>query len=337
MFSHIYIEEKAWNHPNTHYILKQLTDTRTITPPTIIPIRHYKDLFNRSNQNFELQKNHPNLILALNENSTVYKGAPVCQDFGNDHFYYTSFMMNCIYNCEYCYLQGMYPSANIVIFVNIEDTFREIETLLLKHPVYLCISYDTDLLALESIHGFVHQWADFCHSHENLIIELRTKSANYTGIQDILPSERFILAWTVSPDSTCKQYEHKTPSLQARLSAIASAMKQGHPVRLCFDPMLTMKNYKEKYTALVEEVASKIPLHQVKDISLGTFRVPADYMKSMRKQHPLSAVIQYPYENDHGVFHINNKKQQELITLMKDLLTNYVKEDKLYLWEEQSK
>ena len=47
----------------------------------------------------------------------------------------------------------MYPSGNLVIFINIEDIFAELETLLAKHPVYLCVSYDTDLLALENIAG----------------------------------------------------------------------------------------------------------------------------------------------------------------------------------------
>ena len=36
-------------------------------------------------------------------------------------------MFNCIYDCDYCYLQGMYPSANIVVFVNHEDFFDAVD------------------------------------------------------------------------------------------------------------------------------------------------------------------------------------------------------------------
>ena len=35
--------------------------------------------------------------------------------------------MNCVFDCEYCYLKGMYPSANLVVFVNLEDIFAEVE------------------------------------------------------------------------------------------------------------------------------------------------------------------------------------------------------------------
>ena len=30
-------------------------------------------------------------------------------------------MYNCIYDCRYCFLQGMYSSANFVLFVNFEE------------------------------------------------------------------------------------------------------------------------------------------------------------------------------------------------------------------------
>ena len=148
-FSHIYVEDKIKNHPVAEDILSRFKRS------TIIDIRHYKDVFTPSGQNLLLAKNSPSLILAKKEGRLIYEGAPVCEDFGNEHFYYTSLIMNCYYDCEYCYLQGMYPSANIVIFVNIDEVFNELESLLKEHPVYICISYDTDLLALEGFTGFV--------------------------------------------------------------------------------------------------------------------------------------------------------------------------------------
>lgn len=84
-----------------------------------------------------------------------------------EHFYYTSCMMNCVFDCEYCYLKGMYPSGNVVLFVNLDDIFDEVYKLLQKHPVYLCVSYDTDLLAVENIFGYTKRWVDFA---ERLLI-----------------------------------------------------------------------------------------------------------------------------------------------------------------------
>ena len=119
-FSHIYVEEEIAEHPRVKQILARFMKAE------IVYIRHYKDVFCRRRQDYEEQHHAQNLILAKKTGSLIYQGAPVCQNFGNTYFYYTSCMMNCIYDCEYCYLKGMYPSANIVIFVNIEDTWKNL-------------------------------------------------------------------------------------------------------------------------------------------------------------------------------------------------------------------
>lgn len=164
MFSHIYIEEAAWEHPRTQSILRCFPKAEKVLIP------HYKDVFCRRKQSVALQNQFPQLILAEKQGRLVYEGAAVCQNFGNEYFYYCSCVMNCLYNCEYCYLKGMYPSGNIVIFVNLEDIFAELEEILTEHPVYLCVSYDTDLMAIEDITGFVQAWTDFAGRHENLWI-----------------------------------------------------------------------------------------------------------------------------------------------------------------------
>jgi len=208
-----------------------------------IVIRHYKDVFCRSRQNYTLQKKSPALILANDQGSLLYKGAPVCQDFGNRNFYYASSVMNCVYDCEYCYLQGMYPSANIVVFVNLEDIFHEVDKLLATHPVYLCISYDTDLLALEGILGYVGEWFSYAETRPGLELELRTKSCNWPALDLLEPTANVILAWTLSPDSFRKNYEHLTPSFEQRLDCIGKALKKGYRIRLCFDPLIYQKDW----------------------------------------------------------------------------------------------
>ena len=35
-------------------------------------------------------------------------------------------MYNCLYDCSYCFLQGLYSSADYVVFVNYEDFLEDI-------------------------------------------------------------------------------------------------------------------------------------------------------------------------------------------------------------------
>lgn len=327
IFSHIYIEKEAYTHPNTQKILNHFKNS------TIIEISHYKDVFNRSKQNFLEQKASPSLILAIKKSGFLYEGAPVCQSFGNTHFYYTSCVMNCLYDCEYCYLQGMYPSGNIVVFVNMEDTFKEVKELLHKHPVYLCCSYDTDLLALEDIFGYCAKWLDFCKENPELTVEIRTKSANRKFIEENEPCKNFILAWTLSPNAIIKAYEHYTPSLKTRLSTISRAMDKDYLVRLCFDPIIYVNNWKEIYSNLLEEVSNSIHMDKIKDISLGVFRISKEYLKNMRKQRQNSLITLYPYENNNGVAHYGTLSE-DMMSYIKTKLLDLVSSDKIFEWKE---
>lgn len=324
-FSHIYIEKKALNQPNTKKILDYFPKAE------IIEIDHYKDVFSRSHQNYNLQKKSSKLILAVKEDNLVYEGAEVCENFGNNHFYYTSTMMNCIYDCEYCYLQGMYPSANVVIFVNIEDIFCEVEKLLKKHSVYLCISYDTDILAFENVVGYGRKWIEFAKEHKNLEIELRTKSANFKAIEDIESQENIILAWTLSPEKVIKNYENKTPSLKDRLLSIEGAINKGWKVRLCFDPILYIKEWKENYKDLIETIFAGLSGEKIYDVSIGVFRVSKDYLKRMRKQRFDSVIINYPFETVNGVCSYADELSKDMVKYVYNLVKKYVAEEKIYI------
>lgn len=324
-FSHIYIEKEVKNHPVTEKILANFPYAK------IIEINHYKDVFCRSHQNYILQKRSPCLILARKQHNLIYEGAPVCQSFGNQHFYYTSSVMNCIYDCEYCYLKGMYPSAHLVVFVNLEEILEQVELLLQKHPVYLCISYDTDLMAMEHLLGYVKEWIDFAGKHPKLTIEIRTKSSNFIEISQVPPNSNVILAWTLSPQKITETFEHYTPTLKQRLDDIEKAVEKGFQVRLCFDPMIYCKDWREQYQKMVQTVFMRIQPERIKDVSIGIFRISQDYIKKMRKQEPESQIIQFPFENDHGVYHYSRELSEKMISFVYDLVKKEIPEDKIFI------
>lgn len=321
-YSHIYVEEGAYDYPLTQNILNHFRNS------TVITIKHYKNMFNRSKQDFVLQKNAQALILAVNKGELIYPGARFCQSFGNSHFYYTSNIMNCIYDCEYCYLQGMYPSGNMVIFVNIEDYFTVISEKLKEHPMYVCISYDTDLLAVEELTHITQKWIDFAANNPELTIEIRTKSAYPVEKLNNHKLPNVIFAWTLSPEAVTK-YEHFAPSLDMRIRAIKNALDLGCIVRLCFDPMIHIQDYQKVYSDFYNKVFEEIDASKVFDASIGVFRISADYLKSMRRKRHC-AITAYPYENVKGICSYESKKSDEMLDFARLELTKYINSDKIY-------
>ncbi len=326
-FSHIYVEKAVMDHPRVKRILKRFMDAE------IIEITHYKDVFCRKGQDAVRQGCSRKLILAKKQGTLIYPGAPVCQDFGNANFYYTSCIMNCIYGCEYCYLKGMYPSGNVVLFVNIEDFFEETERMLARHPVYLCVSYDTDLLALEPVAGYASEWVRFAEGKRDFYMEIRTKSADRAYFKQISPGFGVIFAFTVSPQAVIDAYEHGTPSLAQRIACVKEAAQRGCSIRLCFDPMIYVPGWEAQYGEMVTQIFDQIPAGLVKDASIGSFRVPQDYLKKMRRQEPKSAVAQFPYQNIGGVYQYPKELSDKMEGFLAGRLTEYLSGEKLFFWK----
>lgn len=325
-FSHIYVEKEAFEYEITKEIIGRYKNAK------IVEINHYKDVFNRSRQNYVLQHVSQKLILAVQHGNSIFKGAPVCQNFGNDNFYYASVMRNCIFDCEYCYLKGMYPSGNMVLYVNLEDTFKEVEEILKEHPMYICVSYDTDLLAVEALTGYVKKWIDFVDEHENLTIEVRTKSGGLEHWDKLKASERVIFAFTMSPEEVVFKYEHGTASLESRIKSAAIAQEKGFSVRLCFDPMLYIRDWKRVYEKMIADVEEALDMDKIWDVSVGSFRVSQDYLKKMRKNEPCSTIVQFPYQNTDGYYHYPDELLQEMEGFLDSCLSKIVPEEKIFRW-----
>ena len=325
-FSHIYVEKKILDNKNTLEILSKFKDAK------IIEIDNYKEVFSSNNQDFHLQKLGQNLILASNKPNMIYEGAVVCEDFENDNFYYTSSIINCIYDCEYCYLQGVYSSGNIVIFVDIEKVFEEVEELYNKlKSLYLCVSYDTDLLAIENICSFSEKWYHFIKDKKNLKIELRTKSANIDKFLNLDVLDNFIIAFTLSPEGIALKNEKYTASFKNRVKAIKELQNKGWKVRICIDPLIYTDDFEKNYSEMIEYLFSEIDKNKVIDVSIGVFRTSKEYLKKMRNQNKKSEILYYPFECIDGVYTYSDKLKSYMIDFIKEKFLKYIDNEKIYI------
>ena len=198
------------------------------------------------------------------------------QDGGFRNFYYNTPILNCLYNCNYCFLQGMYPSANIVIFVNQQDMEKAVESEIKirpypNDPLMLSISYNTDLLAFENILPMTRLWIEYSKTQPDLNLEIRSKSTMFDPISDIESTKKVLLAWTLSPEKVVNENELDTPPLIKRLKAVQKAIKKGWRVRLCFDPIILYSGWEKDYLDLLNQIKSEISFNEIFDITVGVF------------------------------------------------------------------
>lgn len=329
-FSHIYIEEDAAGFPLTERICSFFPHAEKIF------VQSYKEIFSRPRQSYSAQVNSRSLILAVKKDGLIYEGSVMCHDFDQRWFYYCTNVLNCIYDCEYCWLKGMYGTANLVIFVNTDDFLKETERLLKEHPVYLCLSYENDLVPLENMTGLLKEWAEFTVSHPNLLTEIRTKCADREIWKRRPVSDRIIPAFTLSPDTVISAYEHGTPDLKKRIEAVNTAAEQGFHPRLCFDPVFAVKDWQKLYTEMIKDVMTNTGPEIIRDVSIGTFRLSRDYMKKMRRAFPFSACVQYPYTLKNGYYGYDDELRKTITEFMENELMKYISKDKIYTLEDDA-
>ncbi|MDR3240047.1 MAG: radical SAM protein [Clostridiales bacterium] len=309
-FSHIYVEREAAEYATARAILPRFSQSVPIS------ISHYKDVFCRRGQNFTRQKRRPQLILAVKREDYFHRGSRMCDGFGQDNFIYTTQIMNCPFDCAYCYLRGLYGSANVVIFVNPEDTLQAVANSL---PAFICVSYDTDLLAFEALTGYVRRWLAFCAARPEAVVEIRTKSAAFHSIAgfDALPNVQ--LAWTVSPDSVIERFERGTPGLNARLADMRRALEKGWRVRLCVDPIIKTRGWEQDYRAAAQTIRAALPMERLLGVSVGCFRVSKTHYARMEKLEPFSEIFGYTMEERDGT--IGYPDEAEMIAMTRAWLT----------------
>jgi len=322
----IYIEENILQHPRVLDICARFPQARQI------PCTRYGEVFNPKAQNFRLQKQQPALILAEKYKGFALKTPPQ-YGIGAERNYYFSHMLNCLYDCRYCFLQGMYQSANYVLFINYEDYFADIERLCAEtpdEPVHFFSGYDCDSLALESISQFAQHFVPFIQSIPNAWMELRTKSNQTRALLAIPAYQRCIVAFSFTPDEIASSLEHQAPSIKKRLDALVKLQAHGWPIGLRFDPIIYEDDYQAHYRALFAFIFAKIKPDSLHSVSLGVFRLPDNYFKKIHKLYPEEKLFASPLESQQGMMSYKAELENEMMQFCTAELLHYITEEQFF-------
>ena len=325
----VYYERRALEWPDTKNVLTRLSHLPTVE------IDHYKDVFNRPGQHFQTQKQSPALILAVEKGQLLYDAGARFRSWGTDiPLYYNAPVRNCLFNCDYCFLQGMHSSGNIVLFVNSPDFMRKAAEQARQERILVSISYMTDLLAFEPLAPICRKWIGFAGETDNLEIEIRTKSEFYGAIRTLSPSDSTILSVSLSPARIAARYERGCASFAGRLFAARQALEAGWRVRLCFDPMVYTENWEAQYDECVRETFTRLDPSRIEEVSFGVVRMAPDFLSRIRSGRSDSDILYYPFRiEDQGASRVatySTEVRDRMRTHMLETLRRHMPEDRIH-------
>ena len=328
MVDTVYVEHDVLDLPRTQQILSRYPKANRIV------IERYGEVFNSHAQNFRIQKQNPALILAAKQNRKVIP-TPAQYETGGGAHYYFSHMLNCVYDCRYCFLQGMLRSANYLLFVNYEEFFEEIKQTAQQHvaddkPVWFFSGYDCDSLAYEPVTGFAEYFVERFAEVPNSVLELRTKSTQIRSLLDLPPRQNVVVAYSLSPERVAAEVEHGAPPLQKRVEALRKLQDHGWRIGLRFDPIIWHQDYADDYRRSVALVFDQLDADKVDSVTLGGFRLPKGFYKTMYKLHPEHWMFNAGLVDQDGQINYRKDIEDEVLSTVTAYCAEHVSNEKLF-------
>jgi spore photoproduct lyase len=333
MWNEVYVENGLKEHARVHSILKKINREP-------IYLESYDEIWGRSKKPYLHKRDSLNLFLAK-KNGHLLKLAPDAYGAQGEPHYYFIHAFNCIYECQYCYLQGYFNTPDIVLFVNHEEIIEEMERALKEHPgekVWFHAGEFSDSLALTHLTGELDLYHEFCKNNPEAIIELRTKSVNTRELEKLSPFPNFIISFSLSPKEMAKRVDLKTPSTEARLKAMASLKNKGWHVAGHFDPIVYEDQFRENYQELLATMQELDLTKNLQYLSLGVVRFTKDVYRETERNYPESVIHTGPMiKSFDGKVRYHRPLRMWMMNTIKELsISAGVPSERVYLCMEEN-
>ncbi|MDA9189486.1 hypothetical protein N9O57_00750 [bacterium] len=332
IFSKIFIEKNVVENPYAKNILDFFSSTE------ITEIDKLENYFEKVKKPYLQKRENLNLFIGEKKGELVKKTPDAYgQDIG-DHYYYVH-AYNCIYECEYCYLQGYFQSPDLVLFVNHHEIVQKMSRISLAakdKTVWFHAGEYSDSLALAHVTKEIHLYHEFAKNHPNSIIELRTKSANIKEVLKLEALENFICSFSLSPSQDAKDTDHKTAPIKHRLLAIKKLHEQGHPIAVHFDPIIYRPSITNSYSKLFDELALHIELSKIRYTSLGVVRFTSKVLHELKRNYPKSTLLEHEFVKsfDNKIRYPKPLRMNLLGKIKNELVLKGAKSESIYLCME---
>jgi len=234
--------------------------------------------------------------------------------------------------CRYCFLQGMYASANYVVFVNYDEFLNAIDERIdaESESVWFNAGYDCDSLAYDPVTGFVDYFVPEFEKRPGATLELRTKSTQIRSLLKHTACPNVVVAFSFSPGHVHETLEHGVPDIDRRLLAARRLQEAGWPVAIRFEPLVYFDGFDSHYRELVETVLTFLNSERLHSVSIGSFRMPDAFFANARSLYPEEPLFAGAIASHGGVSGYRQDIESELASFCQSLILEYIDDARFY-------
>jgi len=246
---------------------KRLNENAQLYPKTYNQNPNHSSIKTKIHWDYFLDLNNkPELLLKkVNDGSIItrFDKTPVPQnpsDVVCPHFLELKWAYGCPFDCSWCYLKGTFrfkPDGLKPVFKDIDKIKNHVESFILnaETPELLNTGEISDSLMAEHLDPpfsqFIIELFEQQRIHKVLFV---TKSVNVKNILGLRSANQAIFSFSLNASSVAERWEKKAPPPLKRLEAARKLHDRGYPVRIRIDPLVPIKNWKEHYRQLIDDM-----------------------------------------------------------------------------------
>ncbi len=202
---------------------------------------------------------------------------------------------NCGYGCSYCSIQSFFDGKKITFDEGFADKLKALR-LDPQKTYHIGTGQSSDSLMWGNSHGVLDALIDFANVNPNVIIELKTKSANVSHLlrERDRTSRNIICTWSLNTPTIIRHEEHGTATLEKRLAAARKVADAGYVVGFHFHPMVHYEHWQRDYRAIVESLSQNFTPEEVALVSMGTLTFIKPVLREIRNRAIPGQILKMP-------------------------------------------
>jgi spore photoproduct lyase len=197
---------------------------------------------------------------------------------------------NCPMDCSYCFLQEyVADNPGFQVYANYTEAFDELDRLGRGAPgrtFRVGTGELADSLAFDTLTGVSRDLVEYFAGRGNLLLELKTKTAEIDNLLRVDPKGRTLVSWSLSPAAVYQSCEHRTAAPAIRLDAARRVAGAGYKVGFHLDPMFAYPGADRDYGQLIDDLFDTIAPDRVAYISMGGLRMTPGLRAAARRRFP---------------------------------------------------
>ncbi|MCP2519497.1 hypothetical protein NLD30_03510 [SCandidatus Aminicenantes bacterium Aminicenantia_JdfR_composite] len=279
----VFIDSEVLYHP----ITVRITNNLRKTPYEIV--KNVKSFIKEFNFNY---KNGKKYLLITKQKGKFIKPCPGTPHYLCCNYYIINLTLNCPLDCTYCILQYYLNNPFMIIYANIEDLFRELDSFLSPNKFYRIGTGElTDSLVFDHFTEFSKDLISYFANKNNTVFELKTKTTNIENLTKINPNGKTVVAWSLNSDRIAKNEEINAPSNIERIKTAKKIISYGYKVGFHFDPIIFYPDWEKDYFKIVYNIFENINAEYIAWISLGTLRFPPRLKDIIQNRFPKTKIV----------------------------------------------